>query len=121
MLVHKEFAARAYSDHMYALTDLVKNLVKKQEQMDWKVFLVKNVVPATITEEVFEIMRAELFGEFWALHSVNARGSGNYRESDCERVFCIKNNCSFKLILVLQNRDNQVTPEISIGILKTEL
>ena len=29
MLVHKEFAARTYSTHMYALTALVKNLVKK--------------------------------------------------------------------------------------------
>ena len=29
MLVHKEFVARTYSHHMYALTALVKNLFKR--------------------------------------------------------------------------------------------
>ena len=46
MLVHKKFVARAYSHHMYALIALVKIWLKKQEQMDLKVYFVINVVPA---------------------------------------------------------------------------
>ena len=32
--------------------------------MDLKVYFVKNVVPATITEGIVEMMRAQLVGEF---------------------------------------------------------
>ena len=69
--------------------------------MDLKVYFVKNVVPATITEVVVEMMRTQLLGEFWASQFVKARGSGNFRENGCETVFCKKNNNSFELILVL--------------------
>ena len=58
MLVHKEFAARTYSHYMHTLTTLVKILFRKQEQMDLKVYFKKNVVLATITEVVVEMMRA---------------------------------------------------------------
>ena len=58
--------------------------------MDLKVYFVKNVVLATIAEVVVEMMRVQLLGEFWASHIVKARGSGNFRENGCERVFCEK-------------------------------
>ena len=32
--------------------------------MDWKMYFVKNVVPATITEVVVEMMRAQLLVQF---------------------------------------------------------
>ena len=65
MLVHKEFAARTYSAHMHALTALVKNLVKKTRANGFEsVFFFLNVVPATITEVVVEMMRAQLLVEF---------------------------------------------------------
>ena len=90
--------------------------------MDLKVYFVINVVPATITEVVVDMISAQLLGEFWASHIVKARGSGNFRENRFKRVFFVKkNNNSFELILVLQNQENQVIPEISIVILKTEL
>ena len=41
--------------------------------MDLKVDFVINVVPATITEVVVEIISAQLLGEFWASHIVKAR------------------------------------------------
>ena len=89
--------------------------------MDLKVYFVINVVPATITEVVVEMISAQLLGGFWASHIVKARGSGNVRENGCKRVFCKKNNNSFELILVLQNQEYQVILEISIVILKTEM
>ena len=60
--------------------------------MDLKVYFVINIVPATITEVVVEMISAQLLGEFWASHIVKARGSGNFRENGCERVF-YKNIC----------------------------
>ena len=89
--------------------------------MNLKVYFVINVVQATTTEVVVEIISAQVLGEFWASHIVKARGSGNFRENGYERVFCKKNNNSFELILDLQNQENQVIPEILIVILKTEL
>ena len=64
MLIHKEFAARTYSHHMYSQTAVVKNLVKKTRANEFEVYFVKNVIPATITEVVVEMMRAQLFGQF---------------------------------------------------------
>ena len=58
--------------------------------MDLKVYFVKNVVPATITEVVVEMIRAQLLGEFRASHFVKARGSGNFRRNGCQRVLCKK-------------------------------
>ena len=43
-------------------------------------------MPATITEVVVEMVSAQLLGEFWASHIVNARGSGNFRENGCESI-----------------------------------
>ena len=86
--------------------------------MDLKVYFVINVVPATIMEVVVEMISAQLLGVFWASHFLKASGSGNFRENGCKRVFCKKNNNSFELILVLQNQENQMIPEISIVILK---
>ena len=63
--------------------------------MDLKVYFVINV-PATITEVVVEMISAQLLGEFWASHIVKARGSGNFRENGCKRVFCKK-----KIIIAL--------------------
>ena len=65
MLVHKVLVARTYSHHMYALTALVKNLVKKTRANGFEsVFIVINVVPATITEVVVEMISTQLLGEF---------------------------------------------------------
>ena len=89
--------------------------------MDLKVYFVINVVPTTIMEVVVVMISAQLLCEFWASHIVKARGSDNFRESGCKRVFCKKNNNSFEFILVLQNQENQAIPEISIVILKTQL
>ena len=44
----------------------------------------------TITEVVVEMTSAQLLGEFWASHILKVRGSGNFRENGCERVFCKK-------------------------------
>ena len=62
--------------------------------MDLKVYFVINVVPATVAEVVVEMISAQLLSEFWASHIVKARGSGNFRENGCKRVFCKKNNNS---------------------------
>ena len=64
--------------------------------MDLKVYFVINDVPATITEVVVEMIRAQLLGEFWASQIVKAIGSANFTEYGCEKVFCKK-----KIMIVL--------------------
>ena len=64
MLVHKEFAARAYSHHMYALTALVKNLVEKTRANGFESVFCKKCCTSNYEEEVVEMMSAQLLGEF---------------------------------------------------------
>ena len=95
MLIHKEFVARTYSHHMYALTALVKNLVKKTRTNGFEsVFCNKCCARNYYGSGSWD--KCSLLGKFWASHIVKARGSGNFRENGCKRVFCKK-----KIIIAL--------------------
>ena len=81
---------------MYALTALVKNLVKKARANEFEsVFCNKCCASIYYGSGSWDDKCSS------ASHIVKARESGNFRENGCERVFCKQNNNSFELILVL--------------------
>ena len=63
MHVHKEFAARTYSHPMYALTALVKNLVKKTRANGFESVFCKKCT-TNYYGSGMEMMRAQVLGKF---------------------------------------------------------